>query len=124
MTVTLIPATSHGANNGDTYDGESTTWYSNKTEGDGYYGYTDGFHTAAVFFQDVGDPFDGTITMQGTLATSPGADDWFDIEGASFTLNDSTPIGYTKNFTGNFVWIRAKVSDHTEGGIAKLQFNY
>lgn len=120
MTVTLIPTTSYGTPNG-TYDGVSATWYSDKSASDGYFGYTDGLHTIAVFPNG----FVGTVTFQGSLATDPGTSDWVDIPGVTIG-NGSTAVNdaETHNFTGNFVWIRAKVSSFTAGTITKVQFNY
>ena len=46
--------------------------------------------------------------MQGSLATTPTEDDWFDIAGTTLTSDQSTTIA-SYNFTGNFVWVRAKV---------------
>ena len=48
MTVTLIPSTSHGTPTGN-YNGSDTSFFSDKTESDGYFGYTDGLHTIAAF---------------------------------------------------------------------------
>jgi hypothetical protein len=57
---------------------------------------------------DSTDDFNGTVKMQGSLATTPTEDDWFDISGTTFTSDLSTKIA-SYNFTGNFVWVRAKV---------------
>tara|TARA_B100000242_G_scaffold183280_1_gene131610 strand:- start:1959 stop:2327 length:369 start_codon:yes stop_codon:yes gene_type:complete len=119
-TVTLIPTTSHGTPVGN-YDGTSTSFFSDKSESDGYYGYTDGLHTIAAF----PNAFVGTIKFQGSLATDPGDSDWVDIPG--ITIGDgatATSTAVTHNFTGNFVWVRAKVESFTAGSITKVQFNY
>ena len=60
--------------------------------------------------------------MQGTLATTPTEDDWFDISGTTFTTDQSTTIS-SANFTGNFVWVRAKVSGMSAGSITKILYN-
>ena len=57
---------------------------------------------------DSTDDFNGTVKMQASLATTPTEDDWFDISGTTFTSDTSTKIA-SYNFTGNFVWVRAKV---------------
>ena len=64
-TTTLLPLT--GATELDTIGAA--------VPGDSYYGYTDGVHTVAVY----GNNFSGRIKIQGTLATTPTEDDWFDI---------------------------------------------
>lgn len=89
---------------------------------DGYYGRTDGIHTIQVTVNN----FTGSFGVQGTLATEPTEDDWFDINlnanqnvsSASpyitFPVNPVDPSGSigddaTQAFTfvGNFVWLRA-----------------
>ena len=118
-TVTLIPTTSFGTPTGN-YDGSSASFFSDKSESDGYYGYTDGLHTIAAFPAG----FIGTIKFQGSLAT-----DLEQMTGLIFNIaigNGSTAVNdaQTHNFTGNFVWIRAKVESFTAGTITKVQFNY
>jgi hypothetical protein len=94
----------------ETSDGSTTTtldhtgFVSDKTKGDGYYSQPDGVHTVAY---QVNSTMTGSIKMQGTLATTPTEDDWFDITGSTFTADQSTLIS-TANFTGNFVWVQSK----------------
>ena len=45
--------------------------------------------------------------MQGTLATVPVDADYFDISGTEET---GTTGSFFKNFTGNYVWVRAVVT--------------
>ena len=101
----------------ETSDGSTSTtldhtgFVTDKVKGDGYYSQPDGVHTVAYQVVNLGDStddFHGTIKMQGTLATTPTEDDWFDISGATLTSDQST-TNYAYNFTGNFVWVRAKV---------------
>jgi hypothetical protein len=40
----IISNTAHGASNG-AYNGTDLDWYSDKYQGRGYYGYSDGLHT-------------------------------------------------------------------------------
>ena len=58
-------------------DSTNTTVTGEKFKGDGYYGRSDGFHTVQYNLAD----FNGTIKMQGTLATTPTEADYFDIAG-------------------------------------------
>lgn len=101
----------------ETSDGSTTTtldhtgFVTDKAKGDGYYSQPDGVHTVAYQVLNRGDStddFNGTVKMQGSLATTPTEDDWFDISGTTFTSDLSTKIA-SYNFTGNFVWVRAKV---------------
>ena len=78
-------------------------------KGDGYYGYNDGLHTASFHVSN----FIGRLWLEASLAEQPTANDWFPIQLTSTTLyqeyttQTTDTIGVT--FTGNFVWIRAKV---------------
>ena len=109
----------------ETSDGSTTTtldhtgFVSDKAKGDGYFSQTDGVHTVAY---QVDGTLTGSIKMQGSLATTPTEDDFFDIAGTTFTADQSTLIS-TANFTGNFVWIRAKATSVTDGTISSVLVN-
>ena len=98
-----------------TYSGFVTDKY----KGDGYYSQADGIHTVAYH---VNTTCTGAIKMQGSLATTPTEDDWFDITGTTFTTDLSTTIS-ANNFTGNFVWVRAKCTSNTAGSVTKILYN-
>ena len=98
---------------------DHTGFVSDKSKGDGYYSQPDGVHTVAY---QVNSTLAGAIKMQGSLATTPTEDDWFDIAGSTFTADQSTLIG-TANFTGNFVWVRAKATSVTAGTISSVLIN-
>ena len=91
-----------------------------KQQGDGYYSQVDGVHTVAYH---VNNTMTGSIKMQGSLATTPTEDDYFDITGTTFTANQSTLVD-SKNFTGNFVWVRAKCTGMTAGSVMKILYNH
>ena len=91
-----------------------------KNKGDGYYSQVDGVHTVAYH---VNSTMTGSIKMQGSLATTPTEDDWFDIAGTTFTVDQSTLVD-SKNFTGNFVWTRAKCTGMTAGSVTKILYNH
>ena len=109
----------------ETSDGSTTTTLDKtglvyaKFKGDGYYSQPDGVHTVAY---RVTTTLTGAIKMQGTLTSSPTEDDWFDISGTTFTTDQSTTIS-SANFTGNFVWVRAKATSVTAGTITSTLFN-
>ena len=98
-----------------TYSGFVT----DKAKGDGYYSQADGLHTVSYH---VDATCTGAIKMQGSLATTPTEDDFFDIDNTTFTTDQSTTIN-SVNFTGNFVWIRAKCTANTAGSVSKILFN-
>ena len=95
------------------YPSSATTtmvYYSDKVQGDGYFSNSDGLHTAMIS-TDMN--FVGTATIQASLATNPGPNDWFDVNGTgiSYDLMDPRTSGTVDcvNFTGNFVWVRGLV---------------
>jgi hypothetical protein len=123
-----------------THPGDSTieTVTGDKFKGDGYYGRSDGFHTVQINLNG----FIGQIRIQGTLAVDPGVDDWFTVELGTgsmsidttglLTEQNITYVEYTEsttnnksyNFTGNYVWIRAYVSNWTDGTVNSIKLNH
>jgi len=123
----------------NTHPGDSTieTVTGDKFKGDGYYGRSDGLHTIQVNLAG----FLGDVQLQGTLAVDPTADDWFTVRLGSGQTIDTTgkifnaitsKLEYTANetssktynFTGNYVWIRAKISNWTDGTVNSIQMNH
>jgi hypothetical protein len=100
-----------------------------KQKGDGYYSQVDGIHTVAYHVSagsnTAANNFDGKIKIQGSLATTPTEDDWFDVDNTTFTADLSTKVA-SFNFTGNFVWIRAKAFDQTNSAssVTKILYNH
>ena len=97
-----------------------TGFVTNKYQGDGYYSQADGVHTVAYH---VSADLTGTIKMQGSLSTTPTEDDWFDIAGTAFITDQTTRVN-SVNFTGNFVWVRAKATGVTVVTISKILYNH
>ncbi len=100
-----------------------------KYQGDGYYSQIDGVHTVAYHVSagsaTAANNFNGSIKMQGSLATTPTEDDWFDIANTTFTADTSTLVA-AYNFTGNFVWVRAKCYSWTtaSSSVTKILYNH
>lgn len=111
---------------------------SNRIKGDGYFGGSDGFHTVQLQVTN----FIGKVQVQGTLSTSPAEADWFTVKLGvnSFTVDTTglvsessiSSVDYTQastdiksyNFSGNYVWLRAKVSNWTQGAVNSISINY
>lgn len=110
-----------------------------KFKGDGYYNGSGGFHTIQLQTTN----FVGKVEMQATLASEPSSSDWFTVElgspsnqsvDTSGLLNETnisfvqfstaTTTVKTYNFTGNFIWVRAKVSEFTEGTVNGIKYNH
>ena len=103
----------------DASDSTAST-VSDKVKADGYYGNADGLHTVAYFCSS---NFVGTIKMQGSLASDPGSNDWFDIDGTSVGDGSSVVATQYVNFSGNFIWVRSAVTVET-GSVTKIQLNF
>ena len=67
--------------------------------------------------------FIGTITIQASLAVSPGITDWFDVYTIPVDSIAAGQAGYY-NLVGNYVWIRAVVTDWTAGPIKTVAMSY
>ena len=111
---------------------------SDPIKGDGYFGASDGLHTVQISINN----FVGKLEVQGTLEAEPEEIDWFpvrlgtgeysmDTTGAiketnvsyvQYNTRTSTVNSY--NFTGNFVWVRARVSEWTEGTVNSIRINH
>ena len=113
-------------------DGSTTTtldmtgFATEKEKGDGYFSQGDGTHTVAFYVSaDLNDDANIKLRMQGSLATTPAEEDWFDIDGTEITQTqiDGSTLVFPANFTGNFVWVRAKVSGMSAGSITKILYN-
>ena len=113
-----MPSTSEIILSSTTHPGDSTseTVTGSNFKGDGYYGRSDGVHTVQYDYAG----FTGTITIQATLATTPTSSDWFDVD--TVTASNLTEVKYV-NFTGNFVFIRAKIV-YTDGTINSIRLNH
>ena len=120
ITVSEV-VTSENADGSSTVTLDHVGFVSDKSKGDGYYSQPDGVHTVAyqvtASFNE-----DATIKMQGTLATTPTEDDWFDISGTTFTSDTST-LTSSYNFTGNYVWVRSKTQLLTAGTVNSILLN-
>lgn len=100
--------------------------YSETVKGDSYYGYTDGFHTFQVTYNQ----FIGRLRIQATLLLDPTDDDWFDLhpvqtngrswnpEGfVQFNANDPGNGSEAYSFQGNFTFLRAYLDrEHVADG--------
>jgi hypothetical protein len=105
----------------NTHPGDSTveTVLGEKFKGDGYYGRSDGLHSVQYTYSGLS----GTIYIQGTLAVNPVEADWFDVHTYEAALEWEESKSAIASFTGNYVWIRAKVV-YTDGTIDSITLNH
>ena len=128
-TVQILETSSHTSG--------TQTLKSEKVKGDAYFGTTDGLHTVMIDLAG----FIGTIKIQGILEDNPAETDWFDahlndgefqvdasgkvtkivVESITYALAETSIKVY--NTTGNFVWLRANISDWTAGTITRIEMN-
>lgn len=119
-------------------DGGSLDHYSEKLKGDGYYGRSDGLHTVQFNLSE----FVGKLSIQGTLSVNPTDEDWFfanlgtgsmSVDTTGLLSEEHLPqIEYLSettnsklyNFTGNYVWVRAVVSNWSAGSINSIKLNH
>tara|TARA_Y100000592_G_scaffold62290_1_gene97303 strand:- start:43 stop:648 length:606 start_codon:yes stop_codon:yes gene_type:complete len=106
---------------------DHTGFVTDKVQGDGYYSQPDGVHTVAFHPNaSINDDANISLKMQGSLATTPTEDDFFDIAGTTINQDniDGSTLAFHANFTGNFVWVRAKVSGMSAGAVSKILYNH
>jgi hypothetical protein len=106
--------------------GNANLSYGSKKKASGYHQSGDAVHTTIYTVNS----FSGTVKLQGTLNLYPGDNDWVDIANTEIG-DDSSGVGgidgqnysISRNFVGNFVWIRAAYNLQN-GTIVDLRFNY
>ena len=126
FTVEETVASDDNADGSTTFTLDNTGFVTDKAKGDGYYSQPDGVHTVAYHINSsLNDDENISIRMQGSLATTPTEDDWFDISGTTINQDniDGSTLAFSANFTGNFVWVRAKISGMSAGAISKILYN-
>ena len=103
---------------------EVLTATSEPVRGDGYYGRADGFHT--VQYNLLG--LVGTLKIQATLAIDPSETDWFTVYENAYNLTSTPgveePANKLTNFTGNYVHIRARVENWSDGTVESIYLNH
>lgn len=107
-------------------------------KGDGFYGRSDGLHTIQINLNG----FIGRVEIQATLEINPVESDWFTVELGTGSMSvDTTGLlteqnitfveysspttnSKTYNFVGNFVWVRAKITNWTDGTVNSIKLNH
>lgn len=110
-TNTLLPQTTYGVPSGN-YNGTSPAFIGNAIPAANYYAGQGSVQTARIQVSD----FIGVITLQATLGDLHQQAAWFDVT----TLGDGITAltdTVTLNMVGNFVWLRAAVTEFTGGSI-------
>jgi hypothetical protein len=117
---TILSSTTHPG------DSSSESRIGEKHTGDGYYGRSDGLHTVQYSLNG----FQGTVILEATLATQPEDEDWFTVYSQDHALSGSIPnnaqekLSVIHNFTGNYVWVRARLENWTDGTVNFIKLNH
>lgn len=127
----ILPLISYSINTPQPFTGD-------KFKGAGFYGKSSGLHTLQWNLYD----FVGTMRIQATLELNPNENDWFfvnlgndilvtDTTGKvskynsnKFEYTESTNGIYGSNFVGNYVWVRAYITDWTAGNVNSINLSY
>ena len=107
----ILNSTTYGTASGN-YDGTSSAFIGNAIPAANYYGGQGSAQTAII--ETTG--FTGVITIEASLNDWTQQAEWFAVETYG---NTTVPTTNTQaiNMLGNFVWLRARVSDFTAGTI-------
>ena len=118
-TLQLLPTTSHGVPSGN-YDGSTEDWAGVDQKAANYYGGFGSLQTVAFFLNG----FQGKIYIEATLDSEPALDsDWFEV--SEFDSSSTTTTqNFSRNITGNFTWIRARVTHFQDGTIQEVTVSY
>ena len=110
--LTLLPQTTHpGPSN------QAVSVFGEKQQAAAYYLANRDLQTITSHFSST---FEGTCRIQASLVADPGVNDWFTV----YTIDsDNTKNGY-HNLNGNFVWIRATLTDWTVGPVILVTASY
>jgi hypothetical protein len=118
-TETILDTTVYGEPSGN-YDGSSQEWYSDPVKAADYYHGRGGLQTILFSVTD----FEGDMYLEATLDTLPDTAAWFNTytygDGSTIPLTDYHPA----NVTGNFVWLRVRVSNFSGGTINSVTVSY
>jgi len=68
----------------------------------------------------------GNLVIEASLATDPGAGDWFKVYeiSANNQANTNANLNSYTNLTGNYVYMRAKIKDFEHGVVNFVKVSY
>lgn len=117
-TVPVLENVVYGTASGN-YDGSSQLFYSNAVPAANYYAGNGSIQTMLYNLSG----FVGIITIQATLNDLPEQAKWFDISERGDGSTQDTGVT-TATVTGNFSWVRARVSGFEAGTIQTVNISY
>jgi hypothetical protein len=116
-TLTILDTTVHGTASGN-YDGSTNHFDSNSVRAANYYRGRGGVQTVGISVTG----FVGDITIEGTLDSVDETANWFTTAEylSPSVLTDYHPI----TVTGNFTWMRVRVTNFDDGTINYVNITY
>jgi hypothetical protein len=118
-TQTLLGEIIHGLPFGN-YDGSSLDFVGEPQPAANYYRGRSALQTVTYVLQE----FVGNIFIEATLDTDPATATWVAVD--QLLADQSTPITgtYSANLTGNYTWLRVRVTDFTDNIIKSITVTY
>jgi hypothetical protein len=116
-TLSLLANVVHGVPSGN-YNGTSLEFAGNAQPAADYYAGQGNMQTVNISTTD----FIGNVTLQASLNPVSNTAIWFDVE--KYVCNTATSSTQSYSLIGNFVWMRAKISDFTQGNIGNITLVY
>jgi hypothetical protein len=117
-TLTILSETVHGVPSGN-YDGSSLAFDSDGQKGVGYYRGQGNLQTVWIRVTD----FQGRIQVQASLDENWQSAAWFDVYDYDHSLEPISDA-YPATLTGNFAWVRVRVTDFQAGTINSVTVTY
>jgi hypothetical protein len=114
---TLLETTVYGTASGN-YDGSSQDFFSDVARAVSYYQGQGSIQTVNI--QVTG--FVGRIRLQATLNDDPAAAAWFEVY--DYIRPSPTTDYHPVSLVGNYVWMRAEITDFSAGTIQGITVTY
>ena len=121
-TETLLSNVVYGTPSGN-YDGSSQDWTSDAVQAADYYRGRGSLQTVLITVTG----FEGYLYVDATLDADPATEQWFSIasfgDGSTADSATITTLHY-ESVLGNFTWLRAVVTNFTDGTIELVSATY
>lgn len=116
-TETLLDTTVYGTASGN-YDGSSQDFLSSVVRGVNYYQGQGSIQTVTIQVEG----FVGRIRLQASLNDEPVGAVWFEVY--DYDRTSPTTDLHPVSLVGNYVWMRAEITDFSAGTIQTISINY
>jgi hypothetical protein len=100
------------------YDGSSLDWASDAVPAADYYRGNGSIQTINIIV----DNFIGNIVLEGSLNSTSTTKVWFNIQ--DYNCANATTATQSYTVIGNYVWMRARIINFTQGNISNVTLVY